>query len=865
MPWNGAEAQTDPADQALALLNTNACGARSTIAQALPTPAAAATAVPAPAATPTPRPKPTLKPVSKRPTKSRTRSSATPAPAATQAPPTAAPPPEATPVPPVSSGPDASAPATPLPSPSGGPTFGPIPNGPVQLYATPLPTPGGATPLPLPTATPKPGRDTGPHFLIRPSGSPPPITPAGGPSASPSAAPTAAGPTPLPTLEPGTIAVLADQLVGNTNEGQPGDAIGNVNIFYEEGVVVGDKAHFDGKRTMTVTGHPYIINRAKDSILHADVIEFDTVSRVATLKNTRGESTEGVEKGEVFYTARDMIAQSNGNSHGNYASVTTCTNPRAGYHITGRTIDVKPGDRLTITKAVLFLGALAVFYLPKVVIPLRQVDEVRKPTFFPEFGYNQYEGFYVKAKLSFGKDDFYYGYYRVNYFTKVGLGLGYVGFFEKKNHRRKASIDYYGIKDRRTGTQAYNLNATENENFSTNLRGQFQFTYNGNYGPFTFLPPSTSVTANIVHAAARESQNYTFNRAAIGSQSNVYNAGFTDQRQLTKNLSQGLTISYNTSQTTYGDTLQSSSSSHINTLTHLTTPKYDLQLIVDKSNSDTPSGINKLPELQIRPTSFFPRFRVPLGAQFYIGSYQEPQDNFRTSRADLAFTMGPVLYKVFGSDFSAGMNVEQYAYGTGDLKARVSQNMSLSTPVGRHFVNSITYNESNNNGPFTLPFQSLDILSGQNTKSAYDVMRFFNGDIYNLQISTATFFNRQAQPYTYQLTARPSRRSLVILGGSFSPGSGLGFGTTNLQLATPFGRNADIQFITDIDWKNKGRLINKNLYYHRVIGDCYEIRVQYNQNLKQVNVTLNLLAFPSRAASFGINKQGPILPGGLNL
>ncbi|MDP9018363.1 MAG: hypothetical protein M3N19_08595 [Candidatus Eremiobacteraeota bacterium] len=809
LPWNAAVAQPETTDQMLALMNSNRCGARSTLAMA-----------PAPTVTP----------------------SASASPGNTASPETT---------------------ATPVPSPT--PTFPTSPTGPVQLYATPLPSPGTATPLPVPTNTPGATPNNSPVFLIRPSGSPPPIPPAGSrPTAEPSPTPSAVGPTPIPTLEPGYIAVMADQVSGNTNAGQPGEASGNVNIFYQDGILVGDKAHYDGQRTMIVTGHPYIINREQNSILHADTISFDTVSRLATLQNTRGESTQGIEKGEVYYTARDMTSTSGGVAHGNYASVTTCANPRAGYHITGRTIDVKPGDRLTITKAVLFLGAVAIFYLPKVVIPLRQVDDVRKPTFFPEFGYNQYEGFYVKAKLGFGHDDYYYGYYRVNYFSKVGLGLGYVGFFAKRNGRRSANVDYYGIKDRRTGTQSYNLTANEVENFSRTLRGNFNFSYNGNYGPYTFLPPSTAINAVVAHATAREQQSYTLNRSAIGTQSNVYNIGFTDQHQLTQNLSQGIAISYNTSQTTYGGTYINSESSHINTLTHLTTRKYDLQLVVDKSNANAPSGINKLPELQVRPNSFFPHFRMPLSAQFYLGRYEEPQDNFQTSRADLAFTLGPALFRIFGSDFSAGGTVEQFAYGTGDLKAKITQNLSLSTPIGKHFVNSITYNESNNNGPAVVPFQAFDILSTQNTHAAYEVARFFNRDNYNLQISTSTFFSGQAQPFTYQLISRPSRRSQLSLGGSFSPGSGLGFNTTNLQLATPFGRNADLQFITDIDWKNKGRLANKNIYYHRVIGDCYEIRLQYNQSLKQVNVTLNLLAFPSRSASFGVGKNGPILPGGLN-
>ena len=810
LPWSAASAQNDVSSaQALALLNSGSCGATrdrlfSTIAQV--TPSGSTSPSPSPAA------------------------------------------------------------ASPSPGPSA--TFPNAPTGPIELNATPQPSSSPVTPPPVPTPTPTASPNTGPVFLIRPTGSPKPIVPVGAASASasPSPLPTAAGPTPLPTLKPGDIAVLSDDVSGNTNDGQPGDATGNVNIFYQDGILVGDRAHYDGKRTMTVTGNPYIINREKNSILHADVIEFDTVSRVATMKKTRGESTQGVERGEVYYSAQEMTSTSGGVAHGSYANVTTCVNPRAGYHITGRTIDVKPGDRITITKAVLFLGAAAVFYLPRVVIPLHSVDDpAKKPAFFPEVGYNQFDGYYVKAKLGFGKDDLYYGYYRVNYFSKAGLGLGYVATLKRHDNRRGGTIDYYGIKDRRQQSQELNLTTTEFENFSNTLRGQFGFSYNSNFGQFINIPPNTSLNAVIAHATTVEQQTYTFNRSALGSQQNSYNLGFTDQRQLTANLSQGVTLGYNTNSSNFGGFSQNSTTSHINTLTHLTTPNYDYELTIDKSNSDFPVGINKLPELSIRPNSFFPHFRFPVSAQFYLGSYQEPQDSVYTSRADLGFILGPALYKIFGSDFSASGSVDQYAYGTGDLKAKITQNLSLQTPVGKHFVNAITYNESNNNGPTAVPFQTFDVLNSINNKSAYDVMRFYNSDYYNLQVSTATFFSGHAQPLTYQLTARPLRKTIFILGGAFVPGSGQGFSTTNFQLASPFGKFADIQFITDIDWKNKGRLINKNLYYHRIIGDCYEIRAQYNQNLKSVNVTLDILAFPSHAATFGVDKNGPILPGGLNL
>ncbi|MGZ3563710.1 MAG: hypothetical protein ACXVAS_18015 [Vulcanimicrobiaceae bacterium] len=756
--------------------------------------------------------------------------------------------------------------ATPSPSasPSATPTPIPLPgapSGPQKLYATPFPTGSPFTPPPVPTATPNSNETTAPVFLTRET-APPSIAPAG--QEQPQPTPT---PTGVPTLQPGYIAVLADKVSGNGKPGEPGDASGNVHIFYQSAVLVGDHAHYDGGRTITVTGHPYIINEDKDSIYYADTIVFDTIEQRAELRNGRGESSQGVEQGLVYFKSPDLKTGSNGVSHGDNPYVTTCERPRAGYHVTGKTIDVKPGDRITITKAVLWLGAAAVFYLPKLVIPLRSVqDERQKPQFFPEIGYDSYEGYYIKARIGFGHDEYYYGYYRVEFFSKVGLGLGYVGFMQRKNGKRTTSIDFYRINDHRVQSTNYNLNAQDNENFSNTLRGQLGITYNSNYGPLTQVLPNEGISANVAHTTASQSQNYTFSRSSVGSQSSTDSIGFTDTHTLTPTLSNTLNFSLNSSQSNYGGFFSSNSSGHVSDLAHWASKGMDYQLTFDKTYSNSPFGIdNKLPELQVRPNTFFEHFVFPLAALFTVGQYSEPQNSFSTSRADLGFVFGPALAHVYNSDFSASVNVDQYAYGTGDLKAAIRQQATLSTNAGTHIVNSLSYTEANYNGPAFVPFQNLDQQPTTNYHTAQDVLRAFNSDYYDLSLGFSTNFNMMAQPVSYQLTARPSPRSYVMLGGSFNPGPGQGFFTTNVQFSTPFGRGASLQFVGDLDWKNKGRIENKQIYYSRIIGDCYQFLLSYNEALRQVNFTVNILAFPSHAANFGISTQGgPLFQSGLN-
>ena len=748
---------------------------------------------------------------------------------------------------------------SPSASPVATPSFGPVLNGPAQLYATPRPQGSPVTPPPVPTPTPSPGA-VGPIFLVRGEESPPPITPAGHAAPAPTAVPSVA-----PTLGPGDVAVLSDSDDFNvTQQGKPGYALGNVHVFYSDDELVGDKAYYDGARTIKVTGHPYVINRAKDSILQGDEIDFDTIDQTSKIVNANGTSNEGLEEGLVHFKSVDMHTDPDGVGHGKNVNVTTCENERGGYHLTGKTFQYYPGDKIVITSVILWLGAAAVFFLPRVVIPLRSIqNEAQRPPIFPEMGYDQYEGAYVKAKLGFGKDRYYYGYYRVEYFTKVGLGLGYVGFFSKKNGRRMANVNYYEIRDRRTDTQTTNLTLQDQENFSRTLRGTFNFNYTSNYGPLTAVPANTSLNASIVHSTAHSSQNYGFNRNAVGTQSSSDAFTFTDSNTLTPKLSQSENVSLTRNSSAFGGLEQSTAGAHVTTQTHYSTSAVDYLLTFDKSFSQTPSGIDKLPELQVRPYKFFPHAGIPITSQFTIGDYSEPANAFNTSRADLGFVVGPALYKVFNSDFQANLRVDQFAYGTGDLKAIINQTMSLSTPIGQHVINSLSYNEANYNGPPFVPFQFLDQQPTTNVKGAQDLLRFFNGDVYSLQLGFSTQFNAMAQPVTYQLSARPTSRSIVIIGGAFSPGpgQGRGFGTTNVQFSTPLGYETNVNFIGNVDWAMHGRIENKAIYIDKIIGDCYDIKLQYNQDSRQVNVVLDLLAFPSHSTGFAIGgAAGSLIP-----
>jgi hypothetical protein len=765
-----------------------------------------------------------------------------------------------------------SAPPSALPSPGGASpaptgTFVPIPgvpnSGPQQLVPpTPRPANPTPSPYPLPSSSPT-GDPNAPIFLTRPSATPGPITPKGAspaPGARASSTPVPYA-SPVATLGPYQIVTIADRLEGSSDRSKPSDLYGNVHIFYTEGQIVGDRAHYDGDHTIVVRGHTYLVNRNQDSILYADEISFDLTTRKAKLLNGSGESIEGVAQGKLHYNATQLSALSSGVTHGDHASFSTCENPHAGYHVEARTIDVIPGSKIIARKAVVFLGPTAILYLPLLVIPLVEAatNGQRQTSFIPVVGYDEVEGFYIKARIGFGTTDTYYGYYRVDYFTKRGLGLGYVAYIGAKDARRYTTIDSYTISDRIEDARETNINIQDTENFSRHLRGQFGASYQGDFGPTLSLPASLNLTGSLIDTGKVSTENFTFSRFLQGTLSDNLNFGFLDTITLSQAIQEQINLTYSkfNSPDSTNDTFQ------IESDTHFFTKGADYNLTYDKTDASEPFGYDKIPELQILPhfggnNHFLPQL------QFALGDYSERQNNFNTTRVQAQINEA-LFFKVLGnSDLSANYNLTQDYYGTGDEKAFDQQNVSLTTPISDHIVNSLTYNEDHPIGPIDVPFQLFDRLSPA-AHSAQDTFRFYNKDVYSFSLGAGTDFDREAQAVTYQLNVRPSLRSYIIFGGYFQPGGGQGFGTTNVQAITPFGKDATLELTTNVDWKNHNRLEDKNIYLTKTVDACYNLQFAYNQDLKQFTFNVVILAFPGQPNGFGFTggQSSPIVPGSL--
>ena len=165
-------------------------------------------------------------------------------------------------------------------------------------------------------------------------------------------------------------------------------------------------------------------------------------------------------------------------------------------------------------------------------------------------------------------------------------------------------MNFYTINNKLVDARQNNLALTETENLSQTLRANFGLNYTSNYGPYTNIPANTQFQGQVSHTSLHTSQTYGFNSSTVGSQSSSEAFSFADNRQFNSALSNALSFNLTSAQSTISGDSTSNTSSHFTDLLHYTTNAADYQLTYDKTFAQTPYGINKEPELVVRPTHF---------------------------------------------------------------------------------------------------------------------------------------------------------------------------------------------------------------------------------------------------------------------
>lgn len=666
------------------------------------------------------------------------------------------------------------------------------------------------------------------------------------------------------------------------NGGPHGDitALGHVDIKYGDIDILSDQAVFNGTtKIITATGHVKFVNANGDTAV-AKTLDYDTSNGRVNMTDVAGQSAQVYAQGEqiqgfLYYKAQQVTTDSQGHTILHNGWITTCDLSHVAYHITGKEIEVRPGDRLIARHSALYLGKYLVAALGILVIPLSQAAAQHPSAIAPRIGYNSSFGFFVKTFINFYRNPYFYGTYHVDYYQKVGVGLGADIYLYRRDQRGQSTISFYNLRSNQqqillTGQKnTFQGSLNMQEPLGAHLTSSLQFSYAGQSTLFASVPPQTTANVSLTHTGATTQTNYGLTLSNSGSNSSL---GLTLNHTI--QFSEGL--SQNVSVTLQNTHVSGSSFSHdvgLTTDTHFSGRALDGDLTVESSHgyqyddataTRTPVlSFQKLPELTLTAHPFEIDQRVPVDITLTSGVYDDPYDTFgnggthvETSRLEGSVSLGSAFVRVGGnSDLTASATLRQDAYGTGDLRGLFGDDFSFHTLYGDHADTTLSYAVNSVRG-FT-PLQSFDSEFPSNTYT--ETLDVYNGSFYRLTASTSYDVLQHFQSsITYQLTAQPGPYSSVILGTSFDP-HGTGYGPLSIQLQTPVSKTDYLQMLANYDFKLHG-LQGQNYYLTHNVNNCYLVRVAYLQPLHEVDLSVSLLAFPGQGATFGFTNQGSLLP-----
>ncbi len=254
------------------------------------------------------------------------------------------------------------------------------------------------------------------------------------------------GPTresrPLPTAQANRRdRVVIHRAQVNRVRGDEIDAQGDVLITANGYDLYADRIFGNMReKTYTLDGHARVVGA--DEEVSADTVFVNLIDE--TFEYIQGTArvgpslTQGRTTDDLFISGRE----GGGSRHhivSRDGAFTTCDLPTPHYHFDADMSDVKPGKRAILRDVRLRIANRTIFGLPYLVVPL----DDRAERFFPEAGHSPDEGYFVKTRYSIpihGED---YLDTRVDYYTKLGAGLGADYYYE--NPRLKGVLKAYAL------------------------------------------------------------------------------------------------------------------------------------------------------------------------------------------------------------------------------------------------------------------------------------------------------------------------------------------------------------------------------------------------------------------------------------
>lgn len=181
---------------------------------------------------------------------------------------------------------------------------------------------------------------------------------------------------------------------------------------------------------------------------------------------------ETSETGEPMILRGEVMEIDGETLIGKESEFTSCDRDNPHFHLTASKVEYFPGDRIVFYKVKYYEGRYQLFSIPKWVVSLKEERNNFDETVF---GYNQYDGWYLKAVYRYYMESGHNGKILLDLIEKRGIGEGVLNNFPMGEGKElSASIYHFGYQ---TGADDYQFGAgwthRINEQYNYSLKGDY--------------------------------------------------------------------------------------------------------------------------------------------------------------------------------------------------------------------------------------------------------------------------------------------------------------------------------------------------------------------------------------------------------
>jgi hypothetical protein len=638
-------------------------------------------------------------------------------------------------------------------------------------------------------------------------------------------------------------------------------ASGNV-VFDYQGLIIRTPVLIYNFITGNVRTEQGVIFQEPGEITRGRRLIYNIKTRSGEIFSVEGKTSNIWFQGEkirgfLFYKAKKILIKK-GIISLEQGQATTCNFPwgKKHYRFSGERIKVVPGDKMVIHNGRLWIGNFPLLKLKRIVVSLKH--HPRKQSYFPTFGYDQIDGFFIKTVTNYTLFDHDSGDFLFDYYQKTGLALGTDQNF------------HLGTK----GNVSLDILQQNGTNFQHFTREQDSGSFHYNFGSLQAQGSFSLFRFNVPPIVSPENINFS---GSLNRQSKNYSWSLSDNINSTAGITNSQTISYQRFQNfgnqltlnlteNYFTAVQSGvTDSTLHNLTQISKQfkDFSVSLIYEKTNSSLfDSGfLNQLPSLTIQTNSLnFKPLNLPYQMTLTYGRYFESFNSLSADRLDFLLNIPQKIYPL-GKSFklmTAGLYQQDF-YNTGNFyptqqySARyiLGGEAQLSARLWNHFDALLDYRSQSDIGFDPLIF---DIVQPYKTLSAE--FSIHDDNLWRIDVGSAyDYKNKFYQELVTRLQLHPEKNWYFHFDGYYDP---------NLKRWDNFIAMADfwpipktllngirLQYWVDYNIPTgqvgyQDIAITKN--WHDFVG-----QIIYRWHMREILFSFSLKAFPQQAVQMGFN------------